>query len=360
MLKNRKTAIVWKTATVAFGGKISLQNLSAEQILRKPAYLMALRVAESSRVPNPKFSNYFVRGSLNGMACGNIEYGLCQALHCEESGAPLPKVFCSPGDNPVLAFYSPRLESADNLDFLLGPCGNCRDILLDVFGEKLEVVSGSPNGGLAVVVPFSFYLFDDYKQLGLGRLWWLDETLSLDGLLTRAAATFAEGRRLEHDAFSPPDIHPERKYYAMVETANGGVYYGAFDLQCEYHPIYPLRDATRQARRSHDSDILRVVIVRRDSARQVPHVMYKDRQHLLGTVVEEQLLSGKEVNPPVLLVAHNGGKGSAGELVIADVWKTSARQWLPSPFTETAFGADFVKAETEYLKRRRAAVAAAK
>src|SRR3989344_5739447 len=116
---------------------------------------------------------------------------------------------------------------------------------------------------------------------------------------------FAKGGFLVNDAYSPPDVHPERKYYAAIYSRKG-VYYGALDLMCDYHPIYPLRDAIRQARRSQDPCVQSVLIVGADTSEDLagvpPHVMYKDRQHLLELCLQQELVVGVESDPEVCLV----------------------------------------------------------
>ena len=80
----------FKTARPNSNGGMDLVELSPAQKARVKKYAGALEVAAKSAVANPPFSNYFVKvgvGSVHGkmLPGGNIEYGICQALHGEES-----------------------------------------------------------------------------------------------------------------------------------------------------------------------------------------------------------------------------------------------------------------------------------
>src|SRR3989344_7066743 len=104
---------------------------------------------------------------------------------------------------------------------------------------------------------------------------------------------------MEHldDGYSPPNVHPERRYFAGV-FGQKDIHVGALDLMCEYHPIYPLRDAIRDARRKKDVRFGSVVIVGQDTSEALsdipPHVMYKDRQHLMEANLRQELIDGIE------------------------------------------------------------------
>ena len=82
--------IEWNFKTLPLNprGSTELIDLSPVQQGKIPQYVRALQVGVNSTVANPTFSNYFVKGSifptvngLTAMESGNIEYGLCQALH---------------------------------------------------------------------------------------------------------------------------------------------------------------------------------------------------------------------------------------------------------------------------------------
>jgi len=215
------------------------------------------------------------------------------------------------------------------------PCGNCRDIMLEDLGQDFEIVCGAPGGGIAVVTKMNDYLFSDFKKVAV-------KNISPD-LVESAILTIKAGERLVNDAYSPPQLHPERRYHASVIT-NIHIFFGTRDVMCDYHPIYALRDAIRQARRAKDPFIQAVIIVCEDFGGGAPHVMYKDRQHLLELNFQVELLNGKEVDPPVYLMTYQKDTKN-----IVAIWKTSVKEWMPDVFTPRNFGPEFVKYLTKYF-----------
>lgn len=329
----------FKTLPLDPRGSTELIDLSQTQIKKAHKYARALQVGARSTVANPPFSNYFVKGSIfpldgmTSMETGNIEYGICQALHGEESAVAALRSFYGrvSGEEVVHAIV------AGNPGNIAAPCGNCRDIMLEDLGLGLEIVCGAPEGGVAVVATMEHYTFSDFRQM---------EPKIFDGpLLANAKIAILIGGQLVNDAYSPENIHPERRYHAAIQGRKN-LYVGARDVMCEYHPIYALRDAIRQARRANDPFISHVVIVCEDFGGGAPHVMYKDRQHLLEMNLERELLTGLEVDPSVFLVTHKGGE-------ITGVWETSVKEWLPYPFSPRNFGPEFIKFLTDYYKKRR-------
>ena len=84
-----------------------------------------------------------------------------------------------------------------------------------------------------------------------------------------------------------------------------------------------------------------VMIARDMNSDSPPHVMYKDRQHLLERVDRgiqlpefKALRSGYDV--PVILINADPDKSS-----VVSAWQTTAREWLPMPFTPANLGPDF-------------------
>lgn len=325
----------FKAARVDGNGGLEFIELSPAQKERIGLYDQALSKAVHSRVPNPKFSRYFVKEGIGTasfpiIAAGNIEYGMCQALHGEESAVSGLRSLCGRvGGDVVLGIVA----NSAGIEGVANPCGNCRDIMLDDIGKDLEIVRGAADGGLAVVAPMSIYLFDNFRKLFDRRTADPESVIALDEWVRDFGDDMSDIVReceiLENDFYSPPDMHPERKYYAMI-IAKTGAFYGALDLMCDYHPIYPLRDAIRQAYRAQDYDLKHVTIVGRDCG-VPPHVMYKDRQHLLEFNLYGELLSGAERNPPVYLVTYKS------ETEVAGIWKTSVKEWLSFPFTARNF-----------------------
>ncbi|MBI2475180.1 hypothetical protein HYV69_02010 [Candidatus Uhrbacteria bacterium] len=316
-------------------GQIEKVGLSPHQYTRIGKYVAALEAAASSTVANPIFSQYFVKESIvptlgEIVPAGNIEYGLCQALHGEEA---------------VVAAYRSRFGRSTQ-DVVIGiiagspgniatPCGNCRDILLDDLGADFEIVSGAADGGEAIIANMSDYTFSKFEQLATYQV--------SNHFFDLVKFTIQHGEHLVNDVFSPKDAHPERKYHALICT-DKDKYFGAHDVMCDYHPIYALRDAIRQARRACDPLVHSVMIVCKGSGEIAPHVMYKDRQHLLELNLQAELLTGKENDPPVFLATYND------EHKVTGLWQTSVKQWLPLPFTSRNFGQKYIELLTNYYK----------
>ena len=327
---------MWNFKTIQSGSKgAEFVELSLSQQERVKKYTEALEIAAASTVANPPFSKYFVKESIGTrdgctlLPAGNIEYGLCQALHGEESAVAAFRSYYGRNkvSEPILGIIA---GSPGNI---ASPCGNCRDLLLDEFGEDFEIVSGAPEGGLAIVAKMKDYLFSQFRLMHIDH----EEPILPDEI----KMAIKQGELLANDFYSPPDVHPERRYHAMIATVKN-FYVGARDVMCEYHPIYALRDAIRQARRGNDPFVESVTIVCEDFDGGAPHVMYKDRQHLLELNLQAELLLGVEQNPPVYLVTY----GQRKEIVGA--WKTSVKEWLPFPFDPRNFGPEFVKGLTDY------------
>lgn len=349
-----KTIEFYRDAEDGMKRKHRIVELSSKQQKKTNIYAGFLKTAAESTVANPKFSNYFVKASIGGYAdlplpVGNIEYGFCQAIHGEESAVAA-----------LRSHYGRRLLFGDD-ELVLGiiaggpgllasPCGNCRDIMRDELGENFEIVSGAKEGGLAIVTKMGDYLFRDYQCIPLKQATSMFGPLDF-GVDLWVTRTIGAGKRLENDAYGPSN---DRKYYALINARLNGArdylgaeYYGAHDIMCEYHPIYALRDAVRQARRAHNPFINYVLVVGEFSDGRPPDVMYKDRQHLLELNLEQELLLGEEKDPPVYLAAVNGDKELLG------VWKTSVKEWLPVAFSPRNFGDEFIRYLTEYYKNKR-------
>lgn len=322
----------FKNTLLRDNGKVIFTELSEEQKKRIPDYIEVLRVAHSSDVPKPSFSDYFCKeaiGPVGGLklAAGNIEYGVCKALHGEEAAVAAYRSFYRRKDKNekvVLGMVSGQSGQIPAL------CGNCRDILLDEFGLDLEIIAGAFDGGLATVISMRDYLFSDFEKfynsyIGHGLLSYYEEIMA-----------HWETNGINNDVYSG-DLYPERKYYAMINTSIGK-YFGAFDIMCDYHPIYPLRDAIRQIRRKNTLfSINNVSILFRglkDGA--LPHVMYKDRQHLLELNAQAEQFCQAKMDPPVFLFDSRDGQ-------FVSMYKTNVKQWLPFAFVPQAFNNNFKK-----------------
>ena len=319
-------------------GKTSFSKLNDRQKKHISRYEKALKVALNSKTANPIFSKYFVKESIGGVgaknvSAGNIEYGFCQALHAEEFA--LAAFASHHGKKQVRNIILGII--AGKPGYIATPCGNCRDILLQNFEPNLEIVCGAPSGGRAIIARLSDYLYNNFS---IANLLPAEEKL----LHAEIETLIAEGSKIENDGYSPRDILSERRYYALIKTEKGN-YYGACDLMCDYHPIYSLRDAIRQARRANDPYIRCVIIVSASISDQQPHVMYKDRQHLLELNVQSELISETKNNPLVYLVR----RGSVNSYTI---WKTTIKEWLPLAFSPEKFGADFLCIISHYFRNK--------
>ncbi len=328
---------LWNFKTMRFNsnGGAEIANLSEEQKTRIAKYMEALEVAANSAVANPSFSKYFVEesiGAVNGkmLPAGNIEYGMCQALHGEESAiAAFRSHYGRANTKKIIVGII-----AENAGDIIAPCGNCRDILLDDFGKDFEIVSGARDGGMAIVVNMSHYLFSEFKKIDYSVP--SEEAQNIETAIQNCES-------LVNDAYSPKDIHPERKYHAVISTRANN-FFGARDVMCDYHPIYALRDAIRQARRAHDPFARYITILCKDFGGGAPHVMYKDRQHLLELNLQAELEIGQKYDFPVFLITYNEQKQTTG------IWETSAKEWIPFPFTPNDFGPKFIEHLTRYFR----------
>ncbi len=329
----------------------TIVDLREDQQGKISKYNEALVAAAESKVPSPKFSNYFVLESVvtdtHTVPAGNIEYGLCQAIHGEESAVAVHRArLSSHGGNSkdlVLGGISSSPKDGFNA------CGNCRDVMLDGFGTDFEIATGPSEGGLAVVMPMEMLLFTPEKQVNIHSKKRLEVTnglgMSKSDFQEIVSKTLTEGRRLTNDPYSPPNVNPERKYFATIVTENN-LFHGGREVMVDYHPIYALRDAVRQAKRNNDSSVESVVIVAENPNIDMPEVMYKDRQHLLEYNLQGELVSGNKKDPSIFLVGHDDKDK------ITKVWKTSVKEWLPFAFNPGNFGDEFVKYLGAYHKNR--------
>ena len=334
-MRNQK----FKNAILRVDGKIFFTELSEEQKKRIPDYIEVLRTAYGSDVPRPSFSNYFSReaiGIVGGpkVPAGNIEYGVCKALHGEEAAvAAFRAIYRRKPENEkvILGIIADQPEEVPAL------CGNCRDILLDEFGSDFEIVAGSPEFEVTIVINMKNYLFSNFEEGNLPCA----NIIIMTSIYKHIMKYHKEvTKKIENDVYSG-DLHPERKYYAMINTLSRDNYFGALDIMCDYHPIYPLRDAIRQIRRAgreNTSFVINGVYILFEGLKNkvMPHVMYKDRQHLLEFNIEVEQFCQKEINPPVFLFDSRDGQ-------LVNIYKTTIKQWLPIPFLPLAFDNNFQK-----------------
>lgn len=325
----------------------------------------AVKYAASSKVPDPKFSQYFVN-----CAClvidkksstlalhelvrgGNIEYGLCQALHGEESlvAALKSRIEMSADDLKnyiVMIAFSSKYEDGGAPTC----CGNCRDIMRDALPLNTMIFGGHPNGGKVIVARLWNLMGDEYhkSQIVYEKGGYLDpETRELLGTIDVAEATIADCLEFENNIYFPGKPNPGRRYCAVISSP-GHICFGTHDVMCDYHPIYAIRDAVRQIRRRRPrgTGFFNYVLVA--SEHYFPDVMYKDRQHLLELNFQQECISGQLADPPVFLANY---ELVGGAVKIQTIHQTSVKKWLPFAFSPANFGEEFVKSATEKFKTR--------
>jgi len=326
----------------------------------------ALESAANSKVPDPKFSQYYVncscvvldKTSNIAFSCqatvqgGNTEYGLCQALHGEESLVTALKSVM--GDNyksintyTVIIAFASRFETGK----VPTCCGNCRDIMRDTLPLNTMIFGGHPNGGKVIVAHLWDLLGDDYqrsKTVYSGGDFLEEEAKRKLGSLNAIEVMVGDCLELQNDIYFPGKPNPGRSYVAIIGRP-GQTYLGAHDVMCDYHPIYAVRDAVRQVRRDPGRMLLfSYALVA--SRFYFPDVMYKDRQHLLELNFQQECLIGREMDPPVYLAMY---ELEDGEIKIKRIVKTSVKKWLPFAFSPANFGKEFVQEATAKFKKMR-------
>lgn len=320
------SSVEFKRAANVRGGECDLVDLSEEQQRRIPHYVGALVSAWRSEVARPVFSNYFCRESISlfghsfALPAGNIEYGCCQALHGEESAVAALRTAHGRNLNPVIL----GIHAGSEVGRSANPCGNCRDIMLADLNWDSEIVHGNPQSGVVVVAELRDYFFDAFTPAS--------------GPITSHVRKDVEGivesaRKFENNAYAE-NVPANRRYFVMIQTKRGNRFFGAHDVPCDYHPVYAGRSAMLQARWVRDTEIAYVAVVyqkRTGAILEPPHVMYKDRQHLMELNYEGEIMSGTRNDPPVHLVACDEN------LDVVGAWETTLEAWLPLPFTPRNF-----------------------
>lgn len=310
-------------------GCATLTDLSKEQLRRVKSYQRALQTACGS--------NYAVRaaiGPVNGkfIRCGKLAYGNREADHAEQCAvhAYLSRTngLGHGQQRPILALVDGEPGKA------AGPCGNCRDILRAVFSPELEIVSGAPGGGTAIVATLGQYLFDAFLPC-------TNATDRVKEILKLLAGNLA----IEHDSYSSQASLERMPHYRAGMTITiqhvgfskdqkfktGSV--GAIDLSYDGHPLYPIRDAIRGAERPqyHIVDLWHVVVSVRGPG-GVPDIPYRDRHDLLEFQLRLEAAGDFKSDPQVLLCRTT----ETGEIIQA--WKTTVKQWYPFPSARKTSG----------------------
>ncbi len=311
----------------------------------------ALRIAAASNCTKPVFSRYHVKGMITTEnkkgfpQSGNIEYGNCQALHNEEMAVAALISRCNSSEvsgTRVLTIVSGKGEGS--LENLTMPCGNCRDILRDVIGEDCLIVSGTEDGGTAIVAKLSDCLFERYSSV---------EKSKLVGLIPEIKKLIWKAAEIQDNPYnnlSTGQRFPLRNYYAQVFAGQSknelSSFLGALDVPADFHAIYPIEDALRAAKRNRALVLKGVKVISFGSGKNPPDVMYRDRQRLLEAAFDTELLIGERCNPEVLLVTVDMFDVSR----ITGAWRTTVEEWLPFPFSPRCFGAEFLEDRRQKLK----------
>ena len=315
-----------------------------------------LGLAAESKCAKPIFSGFHVRGinttggigGMTGMvASGNVEYGYCQALHNEEAAvAALISQRGStefPGSNVIMIVAGKGKGSLRNFT---APCGNCRDILRDVIGENCLLVSGTEDGGIAIVARLSDCLFDQYAPM---------DKNAIIGLVPEIKRIFRKAAEIQDNPYNnlgTGQRFPLRNYYAQIFVSKVGEdissFVGAVDVPADFHPLYPIEDALRAAKRDRALVLKGVKVVSFGTGTYPPDVMYRDRQRLLEAALDTELLIGEPCNPEVLLVTVDMFDVSK----ITGAWRTTVKEWLPFPFSPRNFGSEFLEDRRQKLKEK--------
>lgn len=302
-------------------------------------YESLLQAAATSNAAKPSFSGYFVRGSgttfnnANPPQSGNIEYGHCQALHNEEATVAAlasRKNSVEFEGFPAIAIVAGKGKGS--LDSFTMPCGNCRDILRDTLGPDCVVLSGTEDGGIALVAKLSDALFENYQPISAFDIW---------GTVRRCEEIF-------HNPYHNPNYLPLRNYGVCVLTGKKGSFkkiYGSSFVHADFHPIYPIESVGLQMWLKKEFHVNMVAVVAEGNGSAPPDVMYRDRQRLLEMVVENELLTGHKIDPYIYLFAHD-------RRVVTGAWRTTAKEWLPFPFSPHNFGDKFLRHYKKYLKEK--------
>lgn len=298
-----------------------------------------LQAAADSKNSKPVFSGYFVRGSgttfnnANPPQSGNIEYGHCQALHNEEATvAALASIKNSAEFEGFPAIAIVAGKGKGTLGNFTMPCGNCRDILRDTLGPDCIILSGTEDGGIALVMKLSDALFENYEPISAFDVW---------GTVRRSDEIF-------HNPYNNPNIHPLRNYGVCVLTGKNGFskkIYGASFVHADFHPIYPIESVSLQMWLRREFRVKMVAIVAEGDGTFPPDVMYRDRQRLLEMMVEDELLSEQKNDSYIYLFTHN-------RRAVTGAWRTTAKEWLPFPFSPHNFGEKFLRQYKKYLKEK--------
>jgi cytidine deaminase len=298
-----------------------------EQDLRERAIQTLILAREAVSVPTQ--SGYYVRTAVSTAEGlfgygGNIESWAGKAEQHGETAAictayQLNGEFIK-GRIDVMANYVPQLDG------YACSCGDCRDVIREhCHIAKGYIFDGNPDKGFIYTLPMK-EMYNDIFQGG---------TMELvpEGL-------FEEARRALLKA-QDGLVHPHRRrfiYGAAAQNARGDIFPGIHIAQAGYHPIHPFQSIESKIYGFADSTaeytITDVVVV---CGEDIPYIQYAGRQVLDDHRSRQaQALDAIADDIRIKIVKLD----QSGDIVA--VQQTTAREWLPYPFSLADFGMDHV------------------
>lgn len=288
--------------------------------------------------PTPDESGYFVRAS--AMTVGghyvfgsNHEYATTNGIHSEES--LIVRVLEKFGADDMIRFIGFLGEPGE----IVRPCGNCREIIKKyAFVDNGYIITGSPKGGLATVIPLKEFFFEKFNYTDRNPS-------SIEKIAIKEAL---RALNFSFDAYVSFDLH--HLYGAAIITYNGNIFSGGFLGFSDYHPCFPIMSAINNlvfSKKTNRFDVYELVIVYPFTAGKPVSVNYKDRQHFLDFSEVIMKNKGKRADKPIKIKIFALNK--CGQVCCS--WKTNSREWLPFPFSAQEFGmSDTIQKMVEKLQ----------
>jgi len=308
----------------------------------KRRFARTLELSQTS-LPQPSQSGFYVftaaavgpgpwlSGSDEGIVPGgNIEYGLSNAAHGEESA--VFGILNRYGLVPIQVvgfYYNP--EPVNEKTFA-DPCGGCRDRLMPYCNPNMYFVQAGPPGkhaDMVSVTQFRDYLFDTPRLVNPSSLNPTGHAQAIHGL------------KVGVSGYLPETLKPYQ-YGAAIVAEDGTVWQGSHWVNAGYD-AFPSFSAALQTWRnaSPQANVSKIVIAGAGS--NIPLPLYADRQDALEFAEALSFYRHGNINSPlpVELIQVN----RAGEIISAALSNTS--ELLPHPFSAGEFG--MTSAMQEYM-----------
>lgn len=303
-------------------------DLSDEQWEKRKLYENLLAYANIAKT-SPLQSNYHVKEAAllsNGLLVhgGNIEYSLTRAIHGEESLIANALQHGLTKENKIELIAIVVGEPGN----VATPCGNCRDLLRQYVDMNVELVCGSPKGGIAKVMPLSAYYFDNYKKLEA-------ESLILDiqkyGVIEYSAHPLRKAIEKAYNIYTTEE--DKKKNYGAYFLFDNEIISGKYIGDAAYHPILPLTSAIATFENSGlwKSDIKHVHGLMLGALDNIPDVKYIERQHLQEFAQKNSVL-GMKYPLPVYLIKFKKNSEINSNWKIDEIYVTDSKEWLPYSF----------------------------